>query len=359
MKKFALACLLIGAVFVVPFAVSFAPSEGVLLTEKRNMNAFPEKPKKIRTGSVRRYFKDIEAWFSDRMPQREFFVMLAGKANALGGGGNFDFSKCIHGKDGWLFLGNNYAQTVDVLEGRWKPAQELFERQVEFYAELNRAARELGAELHVLVGPNKSSVYPEYLPPVIFPAEDRPAERLARALHEKGVSVFDPADFLRASKERGILYWRTDTHWNELGVKLVLEEWFRRIGQPDLPKTELRQEGVNSGDLVAIGGCYSLPLKEGDTFKLDFLEENKADISLLVIGDSFSGLPQKFFEKTYASVTCIHSNEVFKYGHGGDWLKKKVEGMERKPDLIFWIQVERDFVSKAHRERRKRSSNLQ
>ena len=343
MKKFALSCLLIGAVFAVPLAVSLAPSEGVLVTEKRKMNEFPDMPEKFRTRSVRQYFKSIESWFSDRMPMRENFVALAGNINALGGG-DFDFSKCIHGKDGWLFLGNDYSHTVDSLEGKWRATQEQIENQVRFYTELDKVVRESGAELHVLVGPNKSSVYPEYLPPVIFPAEERAADRLRNRLQETGISVFDPTDFLKASKSEGILYWRTDTHWNELGVKLVLEEWFRRIGHPSLPKTELTQEGVHCGDLVDIGSCYSLPLREGDAFTLRFLEEWKAGSSVLIIGDSFAGLPVKFFEKMYTEVTKIHPGEVLKHGIG--WLEKHIEGMDRKPDVVFWIQVERDFITK-------------
>lgn len=343
MKKFIISCLMAASVFVVPVAVSFAPSQGVLEAERRTMNEFPDAPKKLRTRTVREYFKGIERWFTDRVPARASFVALAQHVQSLGGGG-LDMSKCVQGREDWLFLGNSYSRTLDVLEGHWTASAEHLDDQIRFYEELKRIAGEFGAELHILIGPNKASIYPEYLPPVLFPAKNRAAERLVEALTARGISVFDPTELLRASKDEGVLYWRTDTHWNELGVQKVLEEFLRRAGQPPLPKTELQKTGVHKGDLVNIGGFSYFPLREGDSFQRKILEKPQYDKSLLVLGDSFAGTPMPLFEALYRHTERVHMKKVFPDQKSFAGFRRKLESMERKPDLMFWIHVERNFV---------------
>lgn len=343
MKKFLLSCLLIGAVCAVPVTVSFAPSQGVLEMERRSMAVFPDLPEKIRTRTIRQYFKNIEQWFSDRIPGRAALVSVATEINDWGNS-DINMKKCFRGKDGWLFLGNDYERTVDVLEGKWSASDELLERQVNFFSEMDRIARTFGAEFHILVGPNKSSIYPEFLPPVVFPTQERASVQLTQRLLERGLSVFDPAEVLKASKDKGILYWRTDTHWNELGTKIALEHFLQNAGQPTMPETEITCTGVRKGDLVAIGGYADFPLKEGDSYALKVQKSSSRDKRLFILGDSFSMLPLIFLKEMYCDVERVHMGELMGGKPDVEKFRKMLESKKVKPDVIFWIQVERSYV---------------
>lgn len=95
-------------------------------------------------------------------------------------------------------------------------------------ANISRFDQELWERFHCrlvfLPIPNKFTVYSRWV-------DERPYDqflpRLCEALREKGVNIVDLLPRFREEKQ--LLYWPTDTHWNNEGIKLATEEALRVI----------------------------------------------------------------------------------------------------------------------------------
>jgi alginate O-acetyltransferase complex protein AlgJ len=157
-----------------------------------------------------------EEWFTARLAGRLSLRKAHGllKVQGLGVSAARDV---ILGRDGWLFLDETHQY------GRGRPAPDPH-RQAELWRQsLSQrhdwlAAR--GVRYLVVIVPEKSSVYPEFLPP----AHRRPVGPTAADLLTDGPDFpllnLDPV--LRAAKRAGPVYFRTDTHWNATGGAAAL-----------------------------------------------------------------------------------------------------------------------------------------
>jgi hypothetical protein len=124
----------------------------------------------------------------------------------------------IVGRDGWLYLGDGYSTTVTAMR-RGQTEQDVA-RAVRI-ASATRAwglwLRQHGVTAYsVLVGPNKSSIYPEHLPRWASPAPSAPVDALFAHAAPWYVDA-RPALLQAKGRARAPLYYRTDTHWNEWG----------------------------------------------------------------------------------------------------------------------------------------------
>jgi hypothetical protein len=134
----------------------------------------------------------------------------------------------VVGRERWLFVGRE-SPTVDerryFLGLRPFTADEL-DRWCRVLAERRRWLAERGIAYRLVVAPNKSSIYPERMP-AGYPRGrrtrlDQLGERLAAAA--PGFPLVDLRPALRAGKGRGLVYWPTDSHWNDLGRYLAYRE---------------------------------------------------------------------------------------------------------------------------------------
>lgn len=207
--------------------------ENVLIDENRLIKTFPKTLRFTQKG-IKKFFSDLDAFFADRMLLRKQAIeAVAGLNEALE-----DYSdsfKVLQGRDGWLFLGNYTPGNLSKLTGLTPPVKrsqsaEKFRRGLAPYSHLPR---------FFILAPNKSSVYPEKLPGYINPALLRYSTAILPYLEQAGLVVYDPSNLLVNSKNRGRLYYRTDTHWNSLGAAVAAEgflECYKRTrpGNDDL-----------------------------------------------------------------------------------------------------------------------------
>ncbi len=275
-------------------------------------------------------------------------------------------SRWFEGRDDWLFLGNSYDRTVAKLRSDSPPPPDEVEETRALFAEIAEAAARSGTRVALLVGPNKSSVYPEYLPPELTPADSRYFEAFARALGAiPNLTFHDPtAGFLRDKETEGELYFRTDTHWNSKGAFLAWDGLMQELGLP-VPEVAFVPGPEVRGDIIEIAGMESFPLHPGDNwlyeFRRDFELERRgipdatvtdsfglrevvtnsnppSDMTVWVIGDSFASSVKPFIEAIF--------REVHHKGHYNERLPRLVDDLdaaEEKPDLIVVIRVERSF----------------
>lgn len=135
------------------------------------------------------------------------------------------------GKDGWLF----YQETLaDYLGTEPLSPRQLF-GAAHTLALLREYAASQGARLFVTIAPNKSSLYPEYLPPIGTPlSTERDVNRLIPFLEAEKVPYIDLFGPFQDQNE--ILYYRTDSHWTTRGAALAHDHLLEGMGITDNPR---------------------------------------------------------------------------------------------------------------------------
>jgi hypothetical protein len=339
--------VIIVLVLVTPLAVFVAPDRSNLENERRRIASFPDIPQDMRSENVKAFFKGIDPFVSDHFPLRNSFLVLSsGLHNAVGA--NLDMDKCYRGKENWLFLGNSYDWCVDKLQGSRTLPERYILKRVEHYRKLRDLFRNGGTDFVMFIGPNKSSVYPEYLPPVVVPAAKRYISLFVTSLRDAGVKIYDPTDRLVSLKSTGLLYYRTDTHWNYRGAYEAFVGFGEYAGLPELPSCTFTLIAPKSGDLVKIGGYKKFPLSVGDTYRLNWsvpqMLEQRGNIAInakatsnktvWVFGDSFTEALRPYIMATFKETRFFVHTEF----------DKVIASEKRLPDMVIWEIVERRLI---------------
>ena len=271
------------------------------------------------------------------------------------------------GVDDWLYLGNAYEETVRKLVWRGEAPRGKVLREKSQWKPLLDAAGAIGVPVVLLVGPDKSRVYPEYLPPNLVPAEKRYVDYFIDELRGiPGLLVHDPlGDFVR-HKEEGLLYYRTDTHWNSRGALLAWRGLAEKLDLPELSVIAVPAATKYAGDLIQISGLKNFPLHEDDTVKLRWSQSQQwivkpppialtktsfeqsfvdnmhslTDKYVWVIGDSFTAGVRPFINASFRQSYYVnHWGKTLSNGLLAEMLKNS----DKKPDLIIVVKVERSF----------------
>jgi alginate O-acetyltransferase complex protein AlgJ len=322
------------------------------------------------------------------MAEHDFFnldlplAMLSAVVSPLGI--SVDPDQVVIGHDGWLFLGNHYdeslhrrriggydvddqlaAATVDKLVGwrAWLLAQGV-------------------ADFRVLIGPNKSTQYPDHMPGWVDPQPGTPLDRIM-AVPGAGSLITDPrAALTRQDVVPGAeLYFRTDTHWNTFAGAIAARDW---LGTVDLRGQRLTLPGIRdplvvrraAGDLseflrltavmkdrdidyafdspvsietvrtlvetaqeVGRGGNPEIP---NQMRPLMVTSPNAANrLRVLWIRDSFGTAVSKYMAGTFTDVIHVHYDTAF--ASDGQMLRDLTRDWQ--PDLVLLTVVERRSIA--------------
>jgi len=269
------------------------------------------------------------------------------------------------GKEDWLFLGNSYDNTVAKLKLAIVPSESEIEDTTEIFSKIAETGAKYNTKVALILGPNKSSIYPEYLPDKFVPSSKKYVSFFLDKLNNiSNLNVYNPTnDFLRLKKTEGILYYMTDTHWNNKGAFLAYLGFSNLFALP-VPQVKFQQDLTHSGDLIEISKLNNFPLHPEDnwdviwknkpvltikeisneqktSFDSPYISTNQNSLSdkyIWVVGDSFTSSLKQYFNATFKEVSFI-----------GHW-DKKLKGLpeeltkaDRKPDMIIVVRVERSF----------------
>lgn len=146
--------------------------------------------------------------------------------------------QAIVGRDGWIYLGDQYEQTRTV--DRRPPSNADFA----LGQEVGRAAEawdsylaSKGVELfRVMIGPNKGSIYPEYLPVWARPSSPNATDALLAGTGTAHyVDLRGPLLAAKSSNQEA-MYYRTDTHWNYFGAGIAFRAFAQQVSPaaPDI-----------------------------------------------------------------------------------------------------------------------------
>jgi alginate O-acetyltransferase complex protein AlgJ len=290
-------------------------------------------------------------------------------------------SKVVVGKNDWLFLGDLFNKTISTDRSvadntSFKTANKIMQATLA----LDALLKEKGIkEYKVIIGPNKGTIYPEHMPAWSRTVSNNATSELIK-LNPK--SHIDLSKRLLSEKKKGInLYYKTDTHWNNLGGAIAFDEFSRIISQKNteiiwpqpinagnyieksrrggdlgrlsktheklrdketiidnLPHIKTEEYSFNDMRIVYQGPNRGIPSK--DTPYLikspDALNKKK----VLWLRDSFGNALSKQMAVTFSEVVQIH----WRYAYNQQYdLLKLVDKF--KPDYVFVTVVERDARS--------------
>lgn len=157
-----------------------------------------------------RYFRD-QFGFRDTLI-RQYHTIMATRFGILGS------PYVIEGEGGWLFYTRNLL--LEDFQGRVLLEEPHFQQWYEEQNRRNRWLQKRGIEYLSFASPNKQSIYPEMMPPQY--RLSRGQSRLDQ-LHQYISN--NPADYyvdlrygMIRAKKYGVLYHKSDSHWNDLGA---------------------------------------------------------------------------------------------------------------------------------------------
>lgn len=190
--------------------------------EKRALAEFPEY---LSDGTLNQQFSDqFEAWVSDHLPLRAQILTAANtvRAEMLHG----QTANVIDGRDGWLFFS---AEAADYMGTNALTDDQI--RAMAVTLSLMQERTEAGGGRFTFVAmPNKSSVYPEYMPARYRHAEESNLTRLQAVLPDYGVTFTDMLSVLTAHRDEGV-YHRRDSHWNYRGALYGADAILNSLGR--------------------------------------------------------------------------------------------------------------------------------
>lgn len=266
--------------------------------------------------------------------------------------------KFVEGREGWLFM---TADSNDVLRqhtgermltpgdlARWSS---ILEQRVSLLAE--RDCRYV-----MLVAPDTHAVYPEFLPPGLHRARDRPVHQLMHVAQQLDppASVVYPLEQMLAQKEKRPVCSPIDSHWTDFGAYIaytaVVDELAgvvraRRLAAPEVAF----QDMISAGDLgvkidpVRLGASpVGIVRYPGARLLFDNCVENIGSIlvtecraapptTCLLLGDSYAYSFVKYIAESFGRVVLVHSP-------GLDW--NLVDQIE--PDVVLCQMAERFLV---------------
>lgn len=224
--------------------------------EKRDLTQFPD----IFNTDLKNIPTQIESWYSDHFPFRNSFPTYLNYAKLLLFKESPVPEKVLVGKQNWLFssepevvssyVGNPLFTNDELL----KIKKNIEERRDYLFS--------IGSSYHLMILPVKAIIYPEYLPEAIKPNQDFSRyDQVIKYLSENSdISIVRTKEYLLSKKDSVLLYYESDTHWNQLGgfygYQALIDEInastkynLKRIKESDLSITV---EDTKNGDLLSM-----------------------------------------------------------------------------------------------------------
>lgn len=365
-KKFFFSCFVCILIFFLA-STFFYNKQTVIKSENRYVTTFPQLPQKISTSKIKQYFRQVSEFYNDNFPNREEIILTLTAFIPSIKNENISYDKVVIGKDGWIFLGNNYNKTIDKLTGKiyyHNSDNKKYDTNTRciYYRTIAEKILKHNKEIFFLIGPNKSSIYPEFLPKTVKPAQKTFHDELTQRMRQEGLTIYYPQQDLLQAKEKALLYYVTDTHWNNYGAFIVFINLLSQI-DPNFCKV-IKEEDFSfipvksfAGDLINIGNLIFNDKNYQDNFDvfyknipiptLNSAEKENNGVKIIqstnphalinktvwIIGDSFSVALRPYFSFFFKTMYFMHRNDFHSFADYSDI----------HADYVIYESVERDF----------------
>ena len=306
---------------------------------------------------------------------------LEGELGYIGfiGGVSLEPNKVLIGKNGWLFLGNGYANTLiakrdGVTDSNSSAISSLHDSMHAWKEYLEGQGVK---SFVVTIGPDKDTVYSEHLPAW---AEHADKSIIKKIINDNGDIYIDTLSAIEATKNKSSLplYFYTDTHWNHFGASVVFNllrdsitdnevKWpplftekdfsvekgpdgdlaaFLRtnrindikvdIKSTDIQNINIRKVYFDTGEEISNERMVSV---EAPTTPTLIISDNALNNKkVLWLRDSFGNAMSPFMSREFKEILQVHHGRVTP-----KLMKQMVQSF--KPDYVIITVVERDALT--------------
>jgi len=292
MKRKASSLLLIAAFLLVVFCphILWRAVSGQDEGENSEKRTLAEKPV-FSMETIDAYPKAYEAYYNDHLPFRDLLIKLYNSMQYH----IFHTSSSddvILGKDGWLFYSSQIdGASVQCYDGSLLFTDEELELIAGNMTDAQKRLAEQGTEFIVYIAPNKERVYSEYMPDHYGePAQECMVNQVISYLRaHTDVKVIYPYEEMMAYKKahpEQLLYYQTDTHWNDLGAYIGARALLSELGikTPPLDALNVTKSGNGAGDLASLLNLWGI----SDEGNLE-LEQRDPVQEPITISNEFNG----------------------------------------------------------------------
>ncbi len=227
------------------------PFETYSTAEKRKLAVIPE----IRFNSklLNEFPRKFENFFNDHFGHRKAFLRF------------YNYTKVVWfkqspnktflvGKDDWLFLG--MPDVVKDFRGMTKLSNEQKNSWADRLMQKERFFRQKGVQYLFVVEPDKKTIYPEYYPDHINQLHSFSKRyQLTTHLPKETASYFlDLTEPLLKAKNYERLYFKTDSHWNDVGAFVAYQSIIKKINQWYPEISIIQRSNLVIREVESIGG---------------------------------------------------------------------------------------------------------
>ena len=233
------------------------------------------------------YGEQVERWLNDRFYGRNTYIKIYNKVYNWLLGNQYDGKRAFLCKDNWLFYKDEHS--VELYQHRM-PFKETELDLIKYkLLRQNTFFNRHGIYYAIMLAPNKADVYGEFYKEDIYQKEVPDRVQLLK-VHMGGtdVNITYPLETLMQHKKDGLLYWKTDTHWNSLGAYWGYWEWMLNLKthisdiEPiTLQEMEIHETKHVEGDLAKMLKIKDVSRWETDVY-YDFVKKNGWDYTLVV-----------------------------------------------------------------------------
>ncbi|MBR9845052.1 MAG: hypothetical protein GYB35_02575 [Algicola sp.] len=259
--------------------------------------------------------------------------------------------RVLIGEEGWYFLGNHHENLFDDSFGNAPLSQLELEKIKNNIKAINENLASKGIEFHIVVPPNKHRVYAENLPYRMHQKPTRLEQINAFIKKEIDFEILDLKDTLSEHKSSEILYYKTNTHWNDIAAYIGYHKTLNTIDL-DVPKDHIsnynREYGpIKRGDITEMINIKSdenivylskknpsdiMQLKS-ENHHLHFRNPNGTK-KLIMYRDSFSNAWMRFFNSSFGETIYLRGYNI-----------QPNMITNEKPDVVIFEIVERQLTT--------------
>lgn len=228
-KPISLIVIFVSLIFI-PFSFNMLKKQQeVSDTENRVLTPRPE----IHLSSINSFPKEFEKYFNDNFAFRSQLLKINNqfKVKFLRTSPN---PLVVIGKDQWLFYtGDKAPESMDDYLGTVRFSDEELEIIKDNLETRKNWLNQRGISYLYCIAPNKQSIYSEYLPNHLIKVNNETrTDQLIKYLNDNSdVQVLDLRKVLLENKKDELLYYKSDTHWNEFGAYLGYREIIQELSK--------------------------------------------------------------------------------------------------------------------------------